>query len=60
MTLTPKQIDAIHIRVTATCTHLEIRPWGPTSNYVEVSQFCRSRLIETVKVSPSGIVTVLA
>lgn len=60
MTLTPEQISAIHIRITATCTNIEIRPWNPTSRYVEVSQFDRSRLIETVKVTPGGIVTVIA
>jgi hypothetical protein len=60
VTLTPKQVSAIHIRLTAACTTVEIRGWQPTGRTVEMSQFERTRLIETVKIGPSGIVTVLS
>jgi hypothetical protein len=58
--LTPAQVDAIHIRLTATCTNVQIRRWADTGQMIEVSQFQRQRLIETVKVGPSGTVKVLA
>lgn len=60
VSLTPKQIDAIHIRLTATCTNVEVRRWATTGATIEVSQFARARLIDTVKVGPSGTVTVLS
>lgn len=59
MNLTPKQVAAIHVRLTATCTNVEVRPWDTTGRYVEVSQFDRRRLIETVKIAPGGDVKVL-
>ena len=59
ITLTPKQIDTIHIRLTTTCTDVQIRRWATTGRTIEVSQFVRSRLIETVKIGPSGTTTVL-
>lgn len=57
--LTPKQVAAIHVRLTATCTTVEVRRWEPTGQTVEVNQFARTRLIESVKIGPSGTVTVL-
>lgn len=59
VSLTPKQIFAINARLTATCTNVEIRRWDTTGNSIEVSQFQRQRLIETVRIRPSGSVTVL-
>jgi hypothetical protein len=60
VSLTPKQISAIHARLTSTCTYIEVRRWHKTGNTIEVSQFARTRLIETVKIGPSGIVKVLS
>ena len=57
--LTPKQIAAIHVRLTATCTHVEISRWETFGQTVSVDQFNRTRLIESVKIGPSGKVTVL-
>ena len=59
VSLTPKQIDAIHIRLMAGCTNIEIKRWDKIGNTIEVSQFARARLIETVKIRPGGDVTVL-
>lgn len=59
VSLTPAQIDAIHIRLTGACTSVEVKRWATTGTRVEVSQFARTRLIETVKIDPSGKVTVL-
>ena len=58
--LTPKQVAAINGRLTGTCTHVEVRNWKPGSTAVEVSQFDRSRLIETTKIEQGGGVKVLA
>lgn len=58
--LTPKQIDAIHIRLTATCTSVRVSRWQPTGETIEASFFRRQALIETVKIGPSGTVTVLS
>lgn len=58
VSLTPKQIAAIQIRLTAKCTEVQIGRW-PVGKTVEVSQFDRQRLIEAVKISPSGNVKVL-
>ena len=55
--LTPKQIDAVHIRMTATCTDLRISRFK--GREVEVSFFQRQRLIETVAVQPGGKVRIL-
>lgn len=60
VTLTPAQISAIHIRLTATCTYVEIGRWDTTGRAIEVSQFERQRLIETVKIMPGGSVAVLS
>ena len=65
VTLTPKQVFAVNARMTATCTDVEIRRWHVpdkphVSRAVEVSQFDRRRLIETVKIGPSGTVKVLS
>lgn len=58
--LTPQQIAAITARLTETCTSVEIGRWNTTGKTVEVSQFARQRLIETVKIGPSGTVKVLS
>ena len=60
VTLTPKQIAAISARLTATCTDIEVRRWGTVGRTIEVVQFDRRRLIESVKIRPSGTVTVLS
>lgn len=60
VSLTPAQIAAIHARLTASCTYVEVRRWNMTGNTIEVSQFQRTRLIETVRIRPSGTVTVLS
>jgi hypothetical protein len=60
VSLTPNQIAAINVRLTATCTDVEVRRWAPMSRAVEVSWFARRRLIETAKIDPGGRVTVLA
>ena len=61
VSLTPKQVAAIHVRLTGTCTSVEVRRWDTTGNKVEVSQLDRSRrLIESVRIDPGGKVTVLA
>lgn len=59
VTLTPDQIDAISVRITATCTSIEVKRW-PGGRWVEVNTFQRTRLIESVKISPGGKVTVLS
>lgn len=58
--LTPKQIAALNVLLTATCTRVEVRRWDSVGDTVEASQFDRQRLIETVKIGPSGTVKVLA
>lgn len=60
VSLTPKQIGAIHVRLTAACTNVEVRRWETPGRTVEASQFERQRLIETVKIGPSGTVKVLS
>jgi hypothetical protein len=60
VTLTPAQVTAIDVRLTAKCTYVEIRRWNTTGNTIEVSQFQKQRLIETVRIRPSGGVTVLS
>lgn len=60
VSLTPKQIAAINVRLTGTCTHVEVRRWQPTGRTVECSQFDRTRLIETTKIGPNGTATVLS
>lgn len=59
VSLTPQQISAIHTRLTAKCTNVDIRRWDTTGKTVEVSQYQRQRLIETTKIGPAGIVKVL-
>lgn len=60
VTLTPQQVDAIYIRMTATCTNIDVKRWDSTGRFVEVNFFERQRLIETVKIAPGGNVTVLS
>lgn len=60
VSLTPKQVFAINARLTATCTSVQITKWKPTGQTVEVAQFARQRLIETIKLGPSGTVKVLS
>lgn len=36
--LTPKQIDAIHIRMAATCTMIQIQRASPTATVVELTE----------------------
>jgi hypothetical protein len=60
VTLTPEQIRAINARLTTRCTNVEVQRFATTGKTIEVSQFQRTRLIETVKIRPSGTVTVLS
>jgi hypothetical protein len=60
ISLTPQQIGVLNARLMLRCTNVEISPWGLRSRAIEVSQFQRQRLIETVKIEPSGKVKVLS
>ena len=62
ISLTPKQVDKIHIRIGGACTNIEITRASPTATVraVEVSFFARQRLIETVRIQPGGAVQVLS
>ena len=60
VSLTPRQIGAINVRLTATCTNVEVGRFAPTKRAVEVSQFAGARLIETVKIEPGGAVKVIS
>jgi hypothetical protein len=59
VSLTSQQVAVVNARMFRACTHVEIRRWDPADRSVEVSQFQRTRLIETVKIGPSGRVVVL-
>lgn len=59
VTLTPKQASAIAVRVTATCTAIDLARWSPDRRAVVADYFDRGRLIESVRVEPGGRVTVL-
>lgn len=58
--VTPKQIDSIHIRITATCNAIRIEKQAPTRRAVEVTYFAGARHIETVRIEPGGAVTVIS
>lgn len=53
--ITPAQVSAIHIRMTAACTDIRISKWQTIGRTIEASFFARQRLIETMKIGPSGI-----
>jgi hypothetical protein len=58
--ITPAQVGAIFARLNDRATDIQIRRWAITGKTVEVSQFAQTRLIETAKIGPSGIVKVLS
>lgn len=60
ITMTKEQVAMLNARLVTRCTTVEVRRWDSTGRYIEVHQFERQRLIESVKIAPGGSVTVLS